>query len=251
MKVVIGLVFLGVLLGFGEKWYTSQRCEKVEIVLEDSRTPLLARKDIEMILSEAGKRPLEGRPFRQMDLNYLESRVESNPLVKDCQISRNLKGSLEVRVITHQPIARLIQPDLPDNGMDRYLNEEGRFMPLSERSTARVLLLSGPYFERKNTLRAARDSSLLSLIRQIDQDSLWRAQIGWMEVDRQGEVTMWPQVGDVPVEFGPAAGRDAKFKKMKTFFRQILPLRGWSSYSKVSVKYQNQIVCTKVDTLKH
>ncbi len=235
---------------FAEKWYASQSCKKISIVFneEHQQMPLLSQQDIRNLLSESGKKPLEGKPFEQIDLNFLENRVESSPLVKSCQISRNLRGWLEVRIETHRPIARLVQPDLPDNGLDKYLNEEGRFMPLSDRYTARVLLLSGPYFDRKNHLRARQDTALFNLIKSIEQDSLWKAQIEWLELDTQGEITMWPQVGDTPIEFGTANARDLKFQKMSVFFRNILPLRGWNSFSKVSVKYKNQVVCTRASS---
>ncbi|PKK36352.1 hypothetical protein BWI96_10800 [Siphonobacter sp. SORGH_AS_0500] len=247
VKAVLGIIVMVLLVIFAEKWYASQSCKKVSIVFNDEQKqlPLLAQQDIRNLLSESGKKPLEGRPFDQIDLNFLENRVESSPLVKDCQISRNLRGWLEVRVETHRPVARLVQPDLPDNGLDKYLNEEGRFMPLSERYTARVLLISGPYFDRKNHLQAPQDTALLNLVRAIDQDSLWKAQIEWVEVDQKGEITMWPQVGDTPIEFGSASSRDIKFQKINLFFRNILPLRGWNSFSRVSVKYKNQVVCTR------
>ena len=34
-----------------------------------------------------------------------------------------------------------------------------------------------------------------------------------------------------------------KLKRLKIFYKQILPSKGWNSYEKVSVKYKNQIVC--------
>ncbi|OZI05555.1 hypothetical protein BWI93_24220 [Siphonobacter sp. BAB-5385] len=251
VKVVLGVLVVGLLVAFAENWYASQPCEKVTITLNEGskETPLLSSQDIKNLLSEFGRKPLEGKSFETIDLSFLESRVKSSPLVKDCQIARNLRGWLEVHVQTHRPIARLIQTDLPDNGLDRYLNEEGRFMPLSERYTARVMLLSGPYFERKNHLRARQDTSLFHLIEAIQTDSLWRAQLEWMEVDAAGNIILWPQVGDTAIEYGPAIARDVKFQKINLFFREILPLRGWKSFSKVSVRYKNQLVCTKTDTL--
>ncbi|MFT4032808.1 MAG: hypothetical protein QM669_10340 [Siphonobacter sp.] len=248
VKVGLVVVLVGIIIGFAENWYSSQRCKEVLIKIDETSVPLLTRQDVNNILTESGRKPLKGHLFRNMDLDYLESRVESNPLIDHCQISRNLRGSLLVEVQMHRPIARLVQAGLPDNGMDRYLNEKGRFMPLSERYTSRVVLLSGSYFEQKKSLRAPADTALLHLVQQIDQDSLWRAQIDWIEVDKNANVTLWPQVGNLPVEFGKATNRNVKFEKLRLFFKQILPLRGWNTFSKVSVQYRNQIVCTKSDS---
>jgi cell division protein FtsQ len=36
---------------------------------------------------------------------------------------------------------------------------------------------------------------------------------------------------------------EAKFKKIKILYKEILPVKGWDFYKKISVKYKNQIVC--------
>lgn len=241
---------MGFLLFVAGRWYEAQRCSAVEVIIDRSRNPraLVGRREVLDLLTANGGRPVVGRLFSSLNLQRLEERVEAYPLVKDCQIARDLRGNLLVKVLTYRPLARLIHPDRHDTRQDVYLSESGNFMPLSQQYTDRVMLLSGAYFEHRRNLQAPRDSALLAFIRRIDGDSLWRAEVAWMDVNHEGEVTLYPQIGDIPIEFGAVTDVERKLSKIKLIYQRILPIRGWDYFSKIVVKYHNQIVGIRADT---
>ena len=109
--------------------------------------------------------------------------------------------------------------------------------------SARVPILTGDYFAVNRSLASARNQPLLKLLNHIQDDPFWRAQITELSVDEQGDVTMWPQLGNHLIDFGPPVELEAKFKKLKLFYTDVLPAKGWDRYSRVSVQYRNQIVC--------
>jgi len=43
--------------------------------------------------------------------------------------------------------------------------------------------------------------------------------------------------------FGPMDEIEEKFKKLKLFYKEVLPKKGWNTYSSINLKYKNQIVC--------
>jgi cell division protein FtsQ len=49
-------------------------------------------------------------------------------------------------------------------------------------------------------------------------------------------------LGDQRIEFGTAENYEAKFNKLKMFYNKVLS-QDWSRYKKISIKYQDQIVC--------
>ena len=53
----------------------------------------------------------------------------------------DLKGNLVVRAELRRPIARIVRNDGPDG----YIAEDGTIMPVSEKFTSRVVLVSGTY----------------------------------------------------------------------------------------------------------
>jgi cell division protein FtsQ len=81
------------------------------------------------------------------------------------------------------------------------------------------------------------------MINFIDEDEFWKAQIAQIEIDKAGEMLIYPQVGKQVIEFGTADNYEVKLKKLKLFFKKILPYKGWNTYTKVNIKYNNQIVC--------
>jgi cell division protein FtsQ len=56
-------------------------------------------------------------------------------------------------------------------------------------------------------------------------------------------VTLYPQMGKQIIEFGMATDIESKFRKLKIFYKKILPVKGWNRYSKISLAYQDQIIC--------
>ena len=125
----------------------------------------------------------------------------------------------------------------------QYVSEEGRFFPVSMNYSARVPILTGDYFNQNRSLTNNRNRPRLDLLKQIHDDPFWRAQIVELSVDEKGDVTMWPQMGNHRIEFGPPTELDAKFKKLKLVYTDVLPAKGWDRYSRVNVQYRNQLVC--------
>jgi cell division protein FtsQ len=129
---------------------------------------------------------------------------------------------------------------------DRYISNNGEVLPLSKRYTARVMLIDGPYADNAklyNLNKSETGKQLMELLRFIENDKFWKAQIAWMNIDKKGNITMYTQVSKQVVEFGKPVDIQDKFRKLKIFYKDILPTKGWNSYNRVSVKFKDQIVC--------
>jgi cell division protein FtsQ len=92
-------------------------------------------------------------------------------------------------------------------------------------------------------LKSEKNSDFLDLINTISEDEFWSAQITQIDVNENKEVSMIPLMGKNTIEFGKPENINAKFDKLFVFYKQILPQKIWSDFSKVSVKYEGQIVC--------
>ena len=160
-------------------------------------------------------------------------------MVKTCQAHRDLSGELTVDIEEHTPIARIISNNRPDD----YVTEKGELIGISPHYTVRTLLLSGSYFELAHSLTDTRSKSILDLANAINDDAFWKAQISQLVVEKDGGITLIPEIGNHQIEFGMGIEIEAKFKKLKILYKEILPVKGWDKYKKISVKYRNQIVC--------
>lgn len=243
-----GLIGLLGLIGFTEVRHNQKHCQRivVRLVSVDGHS-FLTRRDVTGYITNQGADPVIGKSFGDIDFRQLEKRLLTIGLIKKCEVSRDLPGNLIVSIQQPRPVARLVEYGSGLRAASgRYISEEGRFFALSMNYSARVLLVSGAYFSGpqlagKRLLPA--ESPLMELLRFVQMDPFWRAQLIEMNVDSQGYVTMWPQVGKHRIEFGPPTDIETKFKKLKLLYSTVLPVKGWERYSRISVQYRNQLVC--------
>ena len=240
-----GLLSLFGLIAFTEIRHGQKHVRAVIIRLDQIEGhQFLTRRDVMGYLTNGGADPIIGKDYKEVDFRQLEKRLQNHGLVRKCQVSRDLTGDLLVVIEQPRPLARLMGASDGVRAVSgQYVSEEGRFFPISMNYSARVPILTGNYFRQNRSLVSERNRPLLDLLKRIHDDPFWRAQITELSVDEQGEVIMWPQMGNHQIEFGPPTDLDAKFKKLKLVYTDVLPAKGWDRYSRVSVQYRNQLVC--------
>lgn len=179
-------------------------------------------------------------PVSKWDMSEMERRIESNPFVKDAQVYRDVKGNVLVKVAQRKPVARIYHRE----ERDKYIDEAGDLLPTAAQYTARVPIIEikGLKWE-KNLNETEYGKNLHQLLLYIEQDEFWRAQIAQLLVKRDGEIVMYPQVTRQKIIFGFPEDIETKFKKLKIFYTQILPVKGWNTYTTVNLKFKDQIIC--------
>ena len=183
---------------------------------------------------------LKEKSIENINLEKVEKRVLESGTVKSCKAFFDLHGYLVLDIEAYKPVGRILSNS--ENG-DRYIDNEGNIFPISKHFSPTVLLISGTYINRLKSLKSEKNSDLLDLINTISEDEFWSAQITQIDVNENKEVSMIPLMGKNIIEFGKPENINAKFDKLLVFYKQILPQKIWSDFSKVSVKYEGQIVC--------
>ena len=243
MRSAAWVLVLMATVAFVELRRSKRVCQQLVIQVEQTdEHHFIDRDDIRLLVTQQQMGPLEGTRLQDIDLKMLEKNVTTNNYVQHVDIYHDLVGNVVVQARQNRPIARILQPETAD----AYLGADGRFLPLSERFTARVTLLSGEYMPTLLKANMPEDSvgaQVLELVRYIEQDAFWQAQIAQIDMNKNGDITLYPQVGKQRIDFGKADHLSEKFDKLAIFYDQILPRRGWNHYEQVSLKYENQIVC--------
>ena len=233
-------------IGMAENRLVNQRCTNLVISIEgDSVTRFLNQMDVRMLLTENGGDPLIGSRLKDVALNDLEERVRRNKLIKKCQVYSDLKGNIVVEVEQEKPLARWINSS--EDGETRntsgfYINDEGTHFPLSDNYSSRTLLVSGSYFQDPGKLQGVKGAPMMELLHFLNSDPFWRAQVTQLYAGKDGEVSLMTVVGDQKIELGSPEDFEGKFKKLKTFYGKVLS-KDWSRYKRISIKFQDQIVC--------
>jgi cell division protein FtsQ len=88
----------------------------------------------------------------------------------------------------------------------------------------------------------ALDSSLFVFAQFLDSNKFAGALTGQININPGNELTIVPRLGNFKIDLGTVENLDDKFLRLESFYRTTLPQAGWNKYSKISLKYKNQIV---------
>lgn len=250
LKRVISLVILIMIwvtaVIFAEISYNEVTCSGIQIKLNsENEKALLSKKDIDQVITEGGENYFLDKPLDQISLSKMENRVRKIPLVKNCEAHFDFSGKIVVSVQEYSPIARILNQTLGTSSQpDQYVTNDGQFIGTSSLFTPRVLVVSGPYFQKfRKNLKDERSNTLLPLFKFINNDEFWKAQISQVEVAADGGIVLHPTVGETKIDFGLPVNIENKFKKLTVFYKQIIPNKGWNKYQWVRLKYKNQLIC--------
>ncbi len=237
------LVAVSFLIAFGErKQGGSLQCKDVIIELDNlNENHFLDEADVMKLVDNSGQ-PIIGIGINRINLKEIEAKLRYDKHILDAQLFGDLKGNLIVNVELRRPIARIVQQEAPD----AYIAEDGVVMPVSEKYTSRVMLLSGPFvkklLEMEDLKRQDEGKQILKMIEFINEDKFWKAQIAQMDINAEGKISIYPQVTGQKVEFGRAENIEEKFRKLMIFYKEILPQRGWTKYERVNLEYEGQVI---------
>ena len=242
LKIVAVLVVLFALIAFTERMKDEVTVSEVQISIENiHENHYLDEKDV-LRLMRLNTENLRGANLSNVNFSEIESRIRQSPYVDDAELYSDLKGNIMVNVSLRRPLARIVQSD----GPDAYIGEDGTIMPVSEKFFTRVMLVSGEFVPRflklDNVTEIEEGKQLMHMLNTIREDAFWSAQIAQIDLNRKGKAVLYPQVGDETIEFGKPEDLHAKFKKLKIFYKEILPRVGWNKYDRINVEYQGQVV---------
>lgn len=237
--LLFGLI---VIIGFTSSKRSNRFINEIQIHIDDQyQNYFIDQADVIDLMNAQGQDYLLNSDLGQINLKEVERRIESHQFVEDAQAYLDLHGNLMIEVMQNRPLVRVISR----NGEDLYIGTKGDVLPESPHYTSRVMLIE---FEGKNGFaqninETEQGQQLFELMQFIDQDEFWKAQIAGMTIEKDGEVVLQPQVTKQLVYLGQPEDIENKFRKLKTFYKEILPYKGWNTYKTVNLKYKNQIVC--------
>lgn len=241
VQVSMAILGLSFLIAFSERKQGGSVCKNISVELDNlNENHFLDEADILQLVEGSGQ-PVKGIGIDRINLKDIEKKLKFDKHILNAELFGDLKGNLIVNVELRRPIARVVQNDAPD----AYIAEDGVIMPVSEKYTSRVVLVSGyvkGLLESQDLNKSEEGKQLLEMIEYINADKFWKAQVAQLDLDKTGKIIIFPQVTGQRVEFGKPENVEAKFKKLMVFYKEILPTRGWTRYERVNLEYEGQVV---------
>lgn len=195
---------------------------------------------------------LEGRVVSREKLHDLHTLINDIPFVDNANVFRASTGRLGIEITLRDPLIRVINR----NNESYYIDQNGYLFPLSEAHTARVMVATGNiatgYAPGRNVSFMKQEeedigdiSNLFKLASHIHNDPFWRAFIDNIHLLPNGKFELMPKNGAHTIEFGKAHQLDEKFGKLRLFYLNSLPQKGWHHYSRINLEFQNQVICSR------
>jgi len=245
-------------LGFSSIQRNKIICNNISVTIVDSTENMFVDPDFIKEFLNQKKYNILNNSIEKLPLNKIESDLNDIAYVKHSEVYTTIDGTLHVVIEQRNPVIRVIN----SNGSSYYIDNEARLFPLSDKYTARVIVASGfinePYNLRfKNDITKLQaidefgkkyiDDDLYIVAKKIVTDEFFNSYFEQIYVNSNNEFELIPKVGDFTVLLGDIQNIDEKFENFKNFIKLAMPRQGWNIYKTINIKFNNQIVCTKIN----
>ncbi len=167
-----------------------------------------------------------------IDLNLLESALNSNPMIKSAQVFVDVNGDLVAEVEQKKPIARV------ENSVSFYIDDRGNYMPLSTNYTARVPLVTGDVL--KTDLK-----SVYQMAMKVKSDAFLNKHVTSIHQHKDKSLSLRLRQCSFEVYVGGLEKLDKKINNLKVFYKKAFKEQILNNYSMVNLQFDSQVVCTK------
>ncbi len=229
------IVYLGVAVTIFNDKPVKQVCRNMELIIKDSvDAGFITRGEIFSLLKKKDLYPV-GKDMTAVKSKVLEKELEKHPLVEEAECYKTPGGSLCIEITQRLPILRVMN----NKGESYYLDNKGKIMPPEARCTAHLVIVTG------NVEKSFAMRDLYKFGVFLQNNKFWDAQIEQVNVTQNNEIELVPRVGDHIVFLGNIDDFENKLERLKVFYEKALNKVGWNKYSRISLEFSNQIICTK------
>ena len=156
----------------------------------------------------------------------------THPSIKNVEVFANQKGAIDFTIYQKQAAVRV-----KGNNSDYFLDSFGKRMQISSHYTPNLIVVTGDVTEDKH-------KNIFDFVNEINQSEFWRSQLTQMHFSGK-EIILMPRVGSHKIHLGSFDNTKEKLENLYQFYKIAMPTMGWQAYTDISLKFNNQIVCTK------
>ncbi|MDR1004859.1 MAG: cell division protein FtsQ [Prevotellaceae bacterium] len=210
-------------------------CHDIVLVVKDSvNAGFITAGEVKGLLAAKGISPV-GRPMDDILCQTLERELSKHPLIANVNCYKTVGNDICVEVSQRIPVLRV----LPATGESYYIDTKGKVMPPDAKCVAYLPVATGQIEKTFAT------TDLYHFALFLQRNKFWNAQIEQINVLPDQTVELVPRVGNHILYLGKPDNYAEKLERAKRFYELALNKVGWNKYARISVEFDNQIVCTK------
>lgn len=174
---------------------------------------------------------LTARKLSDIDLDSLRRYLIGLDKIETAEVMRLTDGTLRVRVVPMVPVARI----WPLKGPDFYVNREGKRILASATYRIDVPQITGQF----------SPTALMPLLDYLKKDTDADKLVTMIAAADTTNIILIPAIRGHVINLGDASDTAGKFARLRRFYAEVMPVKGWEYYDTISLKWANQIVATR------
>lgn len=222
------------------------------VVLDSAEVRFLNKTSIERLVQDSVLSSVS--KIEDVDLERIESLLESNLYVQDVVVASNMEGEVVVTLSQRYPEFRVVT----QNGYNFYVDSTLRVLKPVAGYYPNVIILTGElnfgfgvdFFgdidEKKDNNDVENLKKLSNFVGNINNDSYLGDLISQIYLKNGGggeiEVEIIPSVGRALVLFGGLDMAEKKLQKLSYLYRRAYSYAGLDTAREVDVRFSNQIL---------
>ena len=231
LKLVLAIVALSVVLSFTNDRQANQYVKLNEIGIEIAADNFVSQQVVLDFLKSKNINfdSVLVNDFQKQDLENL---LLTHPSIKNVEVFANQKGVLGFTIYQKQAVVRI-----KGNNTDYFLDSFGNRMEISNYYTPDLIVVTGDVTTDKH-------KNIFDFVNEINESEFWKSQLTQIHFSGK-DIILIPRVGSHKIYLGSFEGAKEKLEELYQFYKIAMPAMGWQTYTDISLKFNNQIVCTK------
>lgn len=233
--VIVYAAIAGIVYGYNRP-EPDYKTINIRILKEhETSTDFVSREDVMSLVRSSGIK-IKGQHIADVNTLALRKHIEKgNRLIHHVSCYHTPDSSLRIDVTQRTAILRVKSSILGDN----YVDGEGVLMPIPRHTSAMHLPLA------TGAVKKSHIDGLLSLTDFLNRNRYWGDMISQINIRQDGEVELVPECDNHIILLGDFTDIEKKMDHLETFYKDVLPRKGWNTYRYISVKYNNEIIGIK------
>lgn len=209
-------------------------CQGVEYLIKDSLHAAFIRpQEVESLLKRHKLCPI-GKRMDSVICRNIEACLREDARIKSAECYKSPTNRICIEIVQRMPVLRIMS----QNGENYFVDSEGKAMP--ETQCAAYVAVATGQIDKETACKELYELGMF-----LRQDKFWNAQVQQIHVTPEKEIELVPTVGDHILFLGKPGQYEEKLSKLKEFYEKVLNKVGWNKYSRISVEFGNQVICTK------
>ena len=176
--------------------------------------------------------PKEYPNKNSININHIESVINSNGFIKNSEAYVSIDGDLIIEIKQRNPIGRII-----DDNSTFYIDDESKIMKMSKLYSSNVPVI----FNFAESLNYDRVYKMCDL---VYNDEFLKKNVTRINFLKNDNITLNFRNYDFDLIIGEYKNIDKKIENFKAFYYRSVNNETLNKYSTINLQFENQVVCS-------